>query len=792
MRHLSILAFFIVIHQIASAQPHGTIVGKVTDSNSLPMSGVSIHCGETRIATLTDERGNFTLKMPEGNYRLAFSYVGFKQNEVMVEVSANTSTQIGIRLVASPSQMEEVVISTVKMQTTTVTPTRVQVLDVPQAISVMGQRMIRQQAAFDLTTLTRNVAGLTFTGNYSGAGSSQFFNARGFDLNETQNYRWNGMMVMNWGNHYADNIEQVEFLKGPASILIGDAAPGGVMNFVTKKPLADFSVNLNLKTGSWKLLRPSLDITGPILRDRSLRYRLNTSLEKKDSFRDDVSSTIAFAAPAIAWDISSKLTLNLEAVFNDSKATDDAGLVSPDGTAKGLRTLPPSLYLGEPRRQYLYNNNNYFATLTYELTPLWRIKAMAFNGKTTNRPFGIWFDQPNTEGDFVRRGYGFYRNSANRSFSAEISGMFFTGKARHNVSLGLEYQSSSSRHTNGGELDSLDIANIFSPTGSRSTSLEPAESPLRPYQMIIKRKGIHLHDQLSLPGGRVFVYGGLRLGSTSQGNRYLQKEVGGTEYEGLADDVTDKFMVIPRFGLIFKPADNYSIYSSFSKGFEVNSPDIFAKNYLEYSSPPATTSDQLELGVKTSFMENRFGMAMAVFLINKKKPYGYVYLDPENPNFDEYNVYYQGHHRSQGIEFEMDGRLFPFLTTNGGLAIISTRVVNDPGYPSGNRLPNAPKFSFNYWINYEHPVFLKRFSASTGVFYQGNSYPGIDNDPNLLMPNAYTWDAAIGYQQKQIGVQLNLMNITNQISYLNPWQFNLFDVKPPRQMVITLNYKFGK
>jgi iron complex outermembrane receptor protein len=792
MRYFFLIAIFVIFSQHTSAQKNVTITGKVTDENSLPLSGVSVHTRESQHATLTDGDGVFMLKMPEGIYRLVLSHVGYKPGEVVVSVSAISPVHTAVRLSPDASQMDEINISAVKMQTTTVTPSRVQVLDVPQAVSVVGQRLMRQQAVFDLTTLTRNIPGLTFTGSYSGAGSAQFFNARGFDLNETQNYRWNGMMVMNWGNQYADNIEQVEFLKGPASILIGDASPGGVMNFVTKKPLGDFSANINLKTGSWNLFRPSVDVTGPVLKDRSLRYRLNTSLEKKKSFRDHVGSTLLFAAPAITWDLSNKLSFNVEAAFHDSKATDDAGLVSPDGTAQGLKTLRPSLYLGESSREYLFNNESYFATLTYEPRPFWRIRAMAFRGITNNRPFGIWFDQPDTEGDFVRRSYGFYRRSINTNFSAEVSGIFFTGGIKHNVMAGVEYQTSRSRHTNGGELDSLDVDNLFSPRADRLRSPEPAESPLLPYRMIIERKAVQLHDHISFLKGRLFVYGGARLGTTSQGNEYLQKEAIGTTYEGQRDDVTEKLMFIPRFGLIFKPADNYSIYSSFSKGFEVNSPDIFAKNYLEYASPPATTSEQVEFGIKTSFLANRFGMTLAVFTINKEKPYGYVYVDRENPNFDEYNVYYQGHHRSQGIELEMDGRIFSFISVTGGAALTSTRVVYDPGYPTGNRLPNAPRFSFSYWINYEHPKFLRGFNASTGVFYQGNFYSGIDNNPNLFMQPACTWDAAIGYQNKRWGAQINVMNITNSISFLNPWQFNLFDVKPPRQITVTLNYKLGK
>ncbi|MEJ2880987.1 TonB-dependent receptor [Pedobacter sp. GR22-6] len=792
MRQLLLLLVILFLSKNAVAQNHNMLIGKVTDARGIPLQGATVHLAGTRQTVMSDEMGSYLLKVLPGVYEIICSHLGYGDGVMKVQIVGDQAVEANICLYPNHTQMNEVVITGVKMQTSTVSPTRVQALDVPQSISVVGQRTIRQQAAFDLATIIRNVPGVIFTGNYSGAGTSQFFSARGFDLNESQNYRWNGMMVLNWANHYADNIEQVEFLKGPASILFGDVAPGGVMNFVTKKPLAEFAADLNFKTGSWGLVRPALDITGPITKKGNLRYRLNASSERKDSFRNYVRSASSFAAPAIAWNISRKITINLEAVFKGAKATDDAGLVSPDGTSKGLASLNPSLYLGEASREYQVKDQSYFATLTYELSPSWRVKATAFSGITRNRPFGIWFDQPDLQGDFTRRGYGFYRRALNRTISAEASGTIFTGRVKHSISIGADYQTSTSRHTNGGELDSLDTSNIFAPVQGLDETQAPEESPLLPYSMIIRRKGLHIHDQVGFFDGRMFVYGGIRASSTVQGNRYLQDQIMGSPYEGLPDDIVEKFMLIPRLGLIYKPRLNHSIYISYAQGVEVNSPDIFARNYLEFANPPATVSDQLELGLKSSLISNRLGMTLAVFAINKKRPYGYVYLDSEHPNFDEYTVYYQGHHRSQGMELEMDGKIFAFLTLNGGMAFTSTKVIHDPGYPAGNLLPNAPKFSFNYWINYEHPRYLKGLSVGTGMFYKGKFYPGIDNNPQLLMTPTYSWDASAAYQGKQIGIQLNVMNLTNQISYLNPWQFNLFDVKPLRQVVVTLSYKWRK
>ena len=230
------------------------------------------------------------------------------------------------------------------------------------------------------------------------------------------------MMIWNLGNNYSDNIEQVEFLKGPSSILFGDVTPGGVINFVTKKPSSEFRSEINFKSGSWGLLRPSLDITGPLNKSKSLKYRLNTSVEQMDSFRDRVSSKRSFIAPTFSWDITKKLSLNVESVLKSSSAVDDAGLVSPDGTIEGLKNLRPNLYLGDQNRTYLYKDLSNFMTAKYDLGKTWKAKASFFYGITRNRPFGLWFDQPDSQGDFARRSYGYYQRSGNRSASIESNG----------------------------------------------------------------------------------------------------------------------------------------------------------------------------------------------------------------------------------------------------------------------------------------------------------------------------------------------------------------------------------
>ena len=792
MRLIISFILFFFVHISYAQTSKGTLTGKITDENGLNLAYVSIFLEGTGFGTVTNEQGIYFIKIPVGSYNAKFESIGYLDKTENILISENNTTTLDLQMKEDYKLLGEIVISGVKVKSATATRTLMEIQDIPQSILVLGQKTMEQQAAFDLTTITRNMSGINFTGNYSGAGSYQFFNARGFDMVNSQNFRWNGLMIWNLGNNYADNIEQVEFLKGPSSILFGDVAPGGVLNFATKKPLADFYLKSELRLGEWNLFRPSIDVSGPLSKNKNLRYRLNTSFEKSNSFRDYVSSHRFILAPAITWDINSKLTLSTEAVFRGSTATDDAGLISPDGTVSGLDKLDPSLYLGEPSMKYKYQDNNYFANLTYTINQNWRMRAVAFYGYSENRPLGLWYDAPNESGDFVRNQYGYHQWLKNNSFSADVLGTFYTGATKHNILLGFEFQETNFRYTNEGYLSAFDLQNINNPLYGMSTISEPEEEIYLPFISKIRRYGIYFQDQIMMLKEKLHLLVGFRYGNTQQGNDYIENELAGTDYEGYEDDLVNRNVFSPRLGIVYKPTPWVSLFGSYSQGFEINSPDLFALNYADFSTPPATISSQIEFGTKANLFKEKLGLTFSLFQIDKIDPYGYVYLDPENPNYDEYNVYYDGHHRSQGIEMDLNGKIIPELSITLGAAFTKTRILEDPGYPVNNQLPNAPKITGNIWLNYEPSVKMKGFSLGFGAFYKDKFYSNINNDSDLEIPSSFTIDAAIGYKIKQFGLQLNVSNLTNEVNYSNPWIFNMFEVRPLRRAVLTLTYKLDK
>lgn len=758
-----------------------------------PLSLASIKLLNENINTLTDEQGNFQLKVKSGLIHLEVAYVGYKIKNLDIFTDTLKEKQLLITLELLSNTLRDVTVSGLKRKSAIATRSLVQIQDIPQSIVVMDQKVIKQQAAFDLTTITRNISGLNYTGNYSGGGSYEFFNARGFDLSNSQNYRWNGQMIWNLGDNYEDNIEQVEFLKGPTSILFGDVTPGGVLNFVSKKPLYDFATAINLKIGQWGLFRPSADVSGPLNTSKSLRFRLNSSYEQSNSFRDYVNERRWLIAPTVSWDITPAISICAEVMFRHSGSTDDAGLVSPDGTVKGLAKLSPHLFLGEPERRYLFDDQSYFLTTNWNVASHWHLRMVNFYGYTKNRPWGIWPGQPKPSGDLMRKQYGYYQALKNFSSSIDITGTFYTGSIKHNAVIGGDFQSTHFRYTDEGYLHFFDHFNIYEPVYGVTPNVLPPTTYL-PFVSIIERAGFYAQDQLMFFKEKLHLLLGFRAGNTKQGNDYFQGHLIGTGYRGYKDDIINKFVFIPRIGLVYKPQKDLSLYASWSKGYEVNSPDIFSQNYQEFAHPPATISTQIELGSKASLLHSGLGVSLTLFRIDKHDPYGFTYLTDSagNVNYDKYNVYYEGHHRSEGIELDIDGKLTKNLSVTAGAAYTKTKVIEDPGYASGNQLPNAPKYTGNCWLNYDAEGKLSGLSFGAGIFYKDKFFSFIDNDPSLVIPANYTIDVSAGYKWKGLGLQINVSNITNRVSYLNPWAYILYDVQPLRRAVVTLSYQFTK
>lgn len=227
------------------------------------------------------------------------------------------------------------------------TRTNTPLIDVPASIQVIPEAIISDQGAVDLLDVLRNTPGLTT--NSSPRDIFSEFTIRGFNTGNT--FLRNGVADNDLGRTGLDlsNVERVEVLRDPASVLYGQIAPGGAINVVTKKPLSFPFYDLEVTYGSFDTYQGSVDLSGPLTEDGSVAYRLNASAYSSETFVDEIGIDRYLIAPTLSWDISNNTNLTFEAEYLDAQYPNDRGLPiegtilpNPNGD------LPRSRFLGEP------------------------------------------------------------------------------------------------------------------------------------------------------------------------------------------------------------------------------------------------------------------------------------------------------------------------------------------------------------------------------------------------------------------------------------------------------------
>nr|WP_230967120.1 TonB-dependent receptor plug domain-containing protein [Nostoc commune] len=291
--------------------------------------------------------------------------------------------------------------------TSTGTRTDTPLRDIPQSIQVVPQQVLRDQQVTRLDDALRNVAGVTpeFT-----SGATVYYRIRGFDLSNNNLLR-DGLPDPGVGDTVElANVERVEVLRGPASVLFGLGNPGGSINIVTKRPLSEPFYNIDATFGNYSFYRGAFDFSGPLNDSKTVLYRLNTAYRNSGSFFDSYSSENFNISPTFSVAIGDRTQLNFSA---DYIQTRDSGLefgvpivgsIFPNPNGK----IPRDRSLTEPtdeangtttrigyelehkfsdnwslRNAFRYGFNSYYLTQT-------RPGSLQEDNRTINRSFSIY------------------------------------------------------------------------------------------------------------------------------------------------------------------------------------------------------------------------------------------------------------------------------------------------------------------------------------------------------------------------------------------------------------------
>lgn len=673
---------------------------------------------------------------------LSLTPLAEKPNEPTQNPAMETEEEIEI--VVTGEQEEGYVVDNATTATRTDTPLR----DIPQSVQVIPQQVLEQQQVIQLRDAARNVSGVIEGSNFGNSGDA--FLIRGFLGN---NILLDGIELgsRNLGTNSSfretANIDRVEVLKGPASVLYGTVEPGGIINVVTKQPLASPFYEVELQAGNFGLFRPSIDLSGPLNSDRTLLYRLNAVYQNADDFRDfDQGIERVFIAPVLKWVISdnTNLTFNFEYLYDERPF--DRGL-----TAFGdeVADIPFDRILSEPddiniREQYVAGYR-----LEHRFSENWQLRN-AFRFISTERTTRAFQNRGNLNeatGDLARSIDDQNGTLEGYALQTNLIGKFSTGPINHTLLFGIDL----SKETNDFDNRSAatrSIINIFNPIyGTPRPSRE--ELGITGNRVLfggtVKTLGLYVQDQIALADNLKLLAGG-RFDLVDQDSFFTSISAGNILSDTTAQQQDEAFS--PRLGIVYQPVEPLSLYASYSRSFAPNSGTTVNGDILE-----PTRGTQYEIGVRGEFIERRLTANLAAYYLTKSNV---AATDPNNPDFRIAT----GEQRSQGIELDVIGEIRPGWNIIASYAYIDAEITKDEGsLLEGNRLAGVPEHVASLSSTYEiQSGSLQGLGFGLGLFFVGERQ---DFDNSFEVPSYLRTDASIFYRRNNWRAALNVRNLFN-------------------------------
>ncbi len=610
--------------------------------------------------------------------------------------------------------------------------------DVPVVSNVVPRQVIEDQKAIRLDQALQNVSGV-FSTNFG-----SFFDpipiCRGFECGFFKNvlrqdkFRQARLIEM-------ANIQRLEVLKGPPSVLYGRSEPGGIVNVMTKQPLSSHYYAADMIIGSYNLYRPTVDFSGPLNSSKTLLYRFNGAYESAESFRDFVFGNRYFAAPVFTWKIGSRTVLTFEGEYLRDRRFLDRGLV-----AVGDRpaAIPLSRQLGEQFNEVKTQDGRAGFFLNHQFNDTWSLLSVFradFNGQDS---FDVGLGSVEADGRTLNR---FLLRTGTRFSSYywrnDLVGKISTGSINHTLLTGFELgrESFSSQE---GFVGATSI-DIFNPVYGTQAKIDVPPAFL--FDTLLQSAGFYVQDHVELLEN-LKLLGGVRYDIFRQ----RQNTVG---FGGAPVQTQEDMAFSPRVGLVYQPIRPVSLYANYTRSFV---PQLGVT--ADGSAFKPSRGTQYEVGVKTDLIPNRLFASLAFYRILRDN-----LTTPDPATFGIFSIQ-TGEQKSRGIELDISGQITPGWNIIATYAYTDAEVETDNTFAPGNRLPNVARHAGSLWTTYQIlEGALKGWGVGAGIFAAGERVGDLAN--TLELPGYVRADAALYYRKQ------NIFNRTNLYAALNVR--NLFD-----------------
>ncbi len=689
---------------------------------------VALSCGATKVETATDSSGRYTVHVVPGTYNLTVAANGFIAKEQALHVAPDQPNVADLILDLAPQFTTVEVRAGSNGYTATesneATRTDTPIREIPQAVYVVPQQLLRDQQVVRLADAVRNVSGVTIAED--AGGRQERVTIRGFVTDTTFQDGFRNGPTSNATFPEFANVERIDILKGPSSTVFGRLDPGGVVNLVTKQPLPDHYYSVTMQGGSYQFLRPTIDASGPVNADKTVLYRFIGSGQDSQSFRDFNYTRRLFLSPTLTWTPTPGTSFRLYTEFLGGSNLNDRGLI-----ALGVRpaNLPVSRYLADPNLSYPYREGKAGLSFDQAIGQHWTFRSYErsstgwdkYNSRIANT---LSKDQQTVTLNDLETDQYFQAHY----WINEATGTVATGKIQHTLLAGAElnyelYDTNTARGINTSTL------NIYHPDYA---ALPPRV--LKTSRIDQARDGYgggYVQDQVALTSS-LKVTGGIR---------YDIAKVKTVGYFVTPNSSSRETAWSPRVGVTWQPVHSLSWYATFNKSFQPET----GTNVNGAPFQPER-GRLLETGLKFEAAKHRVEGTASVYQIDLTNV---ITADPNNPSFS----IQLGEQRSRGVEFNATTHLARQWDLITGYALTNAFIAKDNTYVVDSLLQAVPRHTANLWTRYNQTHgWLTGASIGAGVsgVSKMNGQLITQAAPNMfyLVPGYARVDGGVSYERQ--------------------------------------------
>ena len=582
-------------------------------------------------------------------------------------------------------------------------------------------------------------------------GENSMFSVRGMPIDTLNSIKVDGQSFPSWDTDLSlEPFEQVELLKGLSGFMYGFGAPGGIVNYVLKRPTDTPYRSVSVGYQSAGVFSEKLDVGGRFGKDDRFGYRFNLVNEDGNTAEANGHLRRQVASAALDFRLTPDLTWSVDAFYQKRKQTGTIfGLMF--GTAGIPDASTVTHDLSQPQNYYQVEMASFGTGLDYRISENWHasVKYRFAKENRTNSDSLIYVF--NDAGDYSNTLYAAMTRYFYQNVDAMVEGKFSTGSVKHDVVVGAGYQSQNTEYDNSEGWNNgypLGVGNIYSSTFLTNADVHIAENLYQ--QSRTTQAALYASDTVQFTS-RISALLGLRY---TQFHQFTYDPAGGTLSSYSASPVT------PTVALMYKTDPYSTLYASYVQSLEQGGTAANTNSNFPATFGPLR-SKQYELGFKTD--HQKWGANLALFRVDQ----GYNYTNSANIFVQDGTKRYTGIDASGWLALTSEWRVM------GGVMWLDTKAVDidDPAV-EGKRIYGAPRWTLTGRVEY-NPSFMRRLTLAFGGRYVSDM--AVDAANTQFVPAYVTYDLSGKYETriagKEVTFRAGVNNLFNRRYWTTAWGY---------------------